>query len=858
MARGFFKSEEIVLAPNCEKCRLDATCQSPRMPVYGQGKKRILLIGEAPGAQEDLRNIPFIGKSGEFLRREFDSLGINMDEDCWRTNAVNCRPPENATPTKGQVSHCRPYLLKSLQKYRPKHVFLIGGTAVQSFFMGNEHAGPMEKFHGRNIPDYDLAKAYIHPIYHPAFVLRKMDEGEAVLNLFRRDLENASTYLEESLPKRWEPWKDVTSLYQFDDIMAVLRNTVQSVREPISFDYETTGLKPYRSGHRIETLAYSNGEWCYSFPIGRPGHFDSDQINQITIAWKRICRHPDIPLIAHNLKFEDMWTREIIGCIPESWHWDTLSVQHLLDSRPQTKGLKFQAYVRWGIPDYDRDIKPFLKAPSSNDFNTVHLAPLDKLLEYNGVDAFTTHRLWKEQESEIRDNRLGFIRNFYHQGVIALADVNEKGIRVDEKYYQEQEKSVEIKQAEILQRIYSDPLVQKYKEVERLYPELTKDDQIRKLLFTYGGYSVVKQTEGEKDSVDKEVLQVIGTQLCQDILEFRKLDKVKTTYIRQFLRESVEEVMHPFFELHVAETGRSSSTSPNFQNVPVRNEEAKKISRSGIYPDPGCKMCEIDYSAIEVSAGGCLTKDPALVAYCRDPSTDMHRDQAIEIFLLPQDKINKNLRYYAKNGFVFPEFYGAWYGSISRNIEENCFDLEIESGLTVKQHLKSQGIVTSKDWKAHIQAVEKKFWDRFPVFREWQQNTIAFYEKYGYVKNLFGFRRSGNLSQRQILNSPIQGTAFHLLLWSLIQINRTAKQEAWKSRVMGQIHDSIVLSINPAEERHVILTANRIMTKDISETFPEIIIPLRAEPEITDVDCSWYTKKEVSMSYYLEDAGWAA
>jgi hypothetical protein len=82
------------------------------------------------------------------------------------------------------------------------------------------------------------------------------------------------------------------------------------------------------------------------------------------------------------------------------------------------------------------------------------------------------------------------------------------------------------------------------------------------------------------------------------------------------------------------------------------------------------------------------------------------------------------------------------------------------------------------------------------------------------------------------------------------------KEEQWNTVVLGQIHDSILLSVYPPEERHVILTLNRIMTKDIREKFEWICVPLEAEPEITEVDGSWYTKKPVDLQYYLDDKNW--
>src|SRR5262245_43419820 len=89
-------------APRCGLCGLLNKCQSPKMEVYGKGKNGILIVGEAPGANEDEQGIPFVGKAGRYLRGILHGLDVNMRNDCWLTNSLICRPPNNATPTSDQ------------------------------------------------------------------------------------------------------------------------------------------------------------------------------------------------------------------------------------------------------------------------------------------------------------------------------------------------------------------------------------------------------------------------------------------------------------------------------------------------------------------------------------------------------------------------------------------------------------------------------------------------------------------------------------------------------------------------------------------------------------------------------------
>ena len=113
---------------------------------------------------------------------------------------------------------------------------------------------------------------------------------------------------------------------------------------------------------------------------------------------------------------------------------------------------------------------------------------------------------------------------------------------------------------------------------------------------------------------------------------------------------------------------------------------------------------------------------------------------------------------------------------------------------------------------------------------------------------MFGFRRSGLMSRNEIMNSPIQGTAFHCLLWSLIEIYKKAKNEKWKSKIIGQIHDSIIVDVVPEEEEYIIKEMEHIMCIKIREEHPFLIVPLEVEAELTPVDGSWNQKEPVKKN----------
>ena len=154
--QGFFDKEQIGNEESsCLKCKLFKSCESPKMKVTGNGEKGILVVAEAPGRTEDERGEQLIGEAGQVLRKVLGKQGIDLDIDCWKTNAVCCRPPNNKTPSKLQIKCCRSRLERVLKKKKPKLIILLGGVAIESF-IGNrlsETVGGINRWRGFVVPD---------------------------------------------------------------------------------------------------------------------------------------------------------------------------------------------------------------------------------------------------------------------------------------------------------------------------------------------------------------------------------------------------------------------------------------------------------------------------------------------------------------------------------------------------------------------------------------------------------------------------------------------------------------------------------------------------------------------------------
>ena len=154
-------------AESCTKCELSKT----RIKVvFGSGPVPcdLMLIGEGPGADEDIQGIPFVGRAGQLLSKIFESVGIVRDSDVYIANTVKCRPPENRAPLKPEIDACYPYLKRQIEIINPKIILLAGSPATKVIL---KHDGPMGAVRGKWFK-LEGTEISVMPIFHPAYLLR--------------------------------------------------------------------------------------------------------------------------------------------------------------------------------------------------------------------------------------------------------------------------------------------------------------------------------------------------------------------------------------------------------------------------------------------------------------------------------------------------------------------------------------------------------------------------------------------------------------------------------------------------------------------------------------------------------------
>ena len=172
-------------ACNCQKCPLAAT-RTNVVVERGDRKAKILIIGEAPGEQEDLSGLPFVGKSGQLLDKILESVGFDTTKDVYICNTVKCRPPNNRVPTDVEMNTCKPYLLEQIRLIDPKIILLTGATSLKSI-MGEKRG--ITKIRGQWL---EWEGRLVMPIFHPSYLLRNQSR-------------------EQGSPK-WLTWQDVKAI----------------------------------------------------------------------------------------------------------------------------------------------------------------------------------------------------------------------------------------------------------------------------------------------------------------------------------------------------------------------------------------------------------------------------------------------------------------------------------------------------------------------------------------------------------------------------------------------------------------------------------------------------------------------
>jgi uracil-DNA glycosylase family 4 len=424
----------------CEDCKLYQSCKSPKIKVTGQGRKRIMLVFEFPGKEEGIVGKFLVGETKRLLTGIFLKYGVKIEQDCWITSAVRCTPFDKKNmlrvPTKKEISMCRKNLLSDIETLTPNVIIVLGDIALTSL-LGHRLVGRMKKgkytdWLNLQVPDQEMKK-WICCVFSPYFIKNRMNDSRKewdiniYMGMWKKQIKNALLKWNVDVPIM-NYTSRIKTITDEKKIYSVLDRYIREKYKWIAFDYETTGIKPHRKEQRILCVSISNGNESVSFPVLNTSLFRSK--------FKMLMECEEIGKIAHQLSFEELWTKVKLNMDVCGKRYDTLLAAHCINNRRSlsSNGLKFLVYVNFGVLGYDGDVDKYIHRTKENEIkksgnalNCLDELELETLLKYNAEDSYFTYLLFKLQRKVLKGKkREGF--NFFMEGQAALLSASARGV----------------------------------------------------------------------------------------------------------------------------------------------------------------------------------------------------------------------------------------------------------------------------------------------------------------------------------------------------------------------------------------------------------------------------------------------
>lgn len=408
------------------------------------------------------------------------------------------------------------------------------------------------------------------------------------------------------------------------------------------------------------------------------------------------------------------------------------------------------------------------------------------------------------------DGSLLLFHNIEMPLVNVLTDMEYTGIKVDRNYLEETGKKLREKISELEKEIY---------DIAGVEFNISSPKQLGSILFETMNIPYPKRIKDNNYSTSKEILDKLAGnyEIVDKILEYRMLTKLESNYVVGLINEISEDgKIHTIFTQTLTRTGRLSSISPNLQNIPIRTEEGKLI-RKAFLPDDNSCILSSDYSQIELRIFASLANATNLIEAFKS-GADIHAKTASDIFGVPIDKVDKNMRRNAK-----AVNFGILYGI-------SGFGLAEDLGIDFKE---AQKFINS-------------YLDTYPDIKKYREDIIKDAEEKGYVKTIMNRKRVideiknknymiKEQGKRIALNTPIQGSSADILKKAMIEIYDEFNKKGLKSKMLIQVHDELVFNVYNDELEEVKEIVKRIM-----ENTYTLNVPLEVDIE---VGSDWYDAK---------------
>jgi DNA polymerase-1 len=742
---------------SCLRCPL---ANSIFVPPTINHECEVLLIGEAPGKTEIKEKKPFVGRSGQLLRRYLekyqllDLISISNVVKCWPSTPEG----SNRTPSKKELSTCGDMFIKEeISSYKKlKLVVLLGATPFSYFFPKKSFT----KCRGHILREGNIN--FLVTLHPAACLYEKTREDE-----FEKNIKKIYDFLNNSLFSERD--------YVIIDNVETLRSVKSEILEStlMAVDIETSEIQEKRVIEPLVLKTFSiatkkNKAFGFFYECNKTLSIEYRQE-----AWnllKTILEDPGITKVFHNAKFE--YTQfSLRGCIPVNFR-DTMLESYLLDEQRVSDSLKYLASVfTEGYQDLVTDFAD---------------TDLDKLVRYNCEDSDLTLQIHSIFFDLIKkdSNLLKVYDELLLPAVHVFSNMERNGVALDIEYIKKLRK--------VLQNDINDIELELYKQYHNLrFVNLDSTQQLGDFLFNQLHVIPVNKTAKGAPALRKEDLIVFdeqGLPIAKLLLQRKKLVKQITTYVDSLPKKAgIDRKINSSYSTNRTVTGRLASSGPNLQNIP-RDKKIKKM----FIADKDFVLLQGDFSQAELRIAASFAEDPVMIdIYSHDG--DIHVSTAATIRGIDPLSITDIDRQAAKAvnfGFV--------YGMQAEGFKEYAkFSYNVEFTRAEAQHAR------------------KRYFEKYAMLPVWHEKTKEFVLAHGYVLNPFGRKRRlpdvfsdkasvKNKALRQSINAPVQATASDLCVYTMVNLQKYIEKMKMSSNLILTVHDSIVLNAHKREAEDIV------------------------------------------------------
>lgn len=584
---------------------------------------------------------------------------------------------------------------------------------------------------------------------------------------------SASSYDDAGINEHYQNIHNTPHDYKIlqDEASILAYVEVLKQQKAFAFDTETDGMDPHLSNLVGFSFSFKAHEAVYI-----PVENDFEKAKKTIGYFKEVFENPEIMKVGQNIKFDLLvlfqYYIQVQGPL-----FDTMLAHYLLDpdSRHNMDVLSENYLSYKPVPITDLIGNKGVKQGNMRDVS------LELISEYAAEDADVTWRLKEVFEKELEaNNLLDLAHDVEFPLVYVLAEMESAGVKIDTQKLQNISVILETEIGKLEKSIY---------EKAGVRFNIASPKQLGEVLFDKLQLDPkAKRTKTGQYKTGEEILSVLAhkSDIVKDILEFRQLQKLKSTYVDALpsLISPKTGFVHTSYNQAVASTGRLSSTNPNLQNIPVKTTRGREIRTAFVPRNPDHIIVSADYSQIELRLLAEMSKDPGLVE-AFNLNLDIHKATASKVYKVELDEVSSDQRRNAK-----AVNFGIIYG-------QTAFGLSQSLGISRKEAAE----------------IIEAYFTQYPGIKEYMNQAIASAKEKGYVETLLKRKRflrdilSANatvraFAERNAINAPIQGSAADMIKIAMINIQKEIKDRNLKGKMVMQVHDELVFDIpkNELEE----------------------------------------------------------